>query len=398
MALELKIPHPAGDTTLAVRWQLRAVGAKEYELWAIHGETGAVHFHRHLSAAGVEKLIRWAKAKNKNGCNIFFRPERDLPHELVFLDLDRGGWEAVERVRAAGLEPAVVVESSPGRYQLWIRLRSEPPFLPPAQRTAVAKVLAERYGGDVGSADYMHLGRLAGFVNPKPERAVDGQQPFALLREYAGRTADTGAAEKVRKAALGRFAQQIAHGHEDQRSESRSERNSRPGQGVGPGQNRPESTLPEQDRALSEAARDMPGGRELDVDPVALEKWYTGTCIKLRKRFGDEFDPSRADWRAAVMMFARGHDFQTIRDTIEAASPDVEQRKRGHLHHYAALTAARAEVWNDWKHTEKPGGGRHAYEEVAHLILQEARRRHPEIGRGAAHKPPLSSCTTSTEG
>jgi hypothetical protein len=51
-----------------------------------------------------------------------------------------------------------------------------------------AIVLASRFGGDLGSADWRHFGRLAGFTNPKPNRRLEsGLQPFARLLEAGGR-------------------------------------------------------------------------------------------------------------------------------------------------------------------------------------------------------------------
>jgi hypothetical protein len=56
-----------------------------------------------------------------------------------------------------------------------------------AASTRAAKLLAERYGGDLGSADWRHFGRLAGFTNPKPSRRLEsGLQPFARLLEASG--------------------------------------------------------------------------------------------------------------------------------------------------------------------------------------------------------------------
>jgi hypothetical protein len=50
-----------------------------------------------------------------------------------------------------------------------------------------AKLLAERYGGDPGGADWRHFGRLAGFTNPKPSRRLaSGLAPFARLLDASG--------------------------------------------------------------------------------------------------------------------------------------------------------------------------------------------------------------------
>src|SRR5206468_8273642 len=55
--------------------------------------------------------------------------------------------------------------------------------------TAVAKSLAEKFHGDLGSADWRHFGRLAGFTNRKEKyRQPDGDFPYVLLREASGST------------------------------------------------------------------------------------------------------------------------------------------------------------------------------------------------------------------
>ena len=54
--------------------------------------------------------------------------------------------------------------------------------------TLVARQLALRLGGDRGSCDWRHFGRLAGFTNQKKERRLDnGLPPFVKLRCYEGR-------------------------------------------------------------------------------------------------------------------------------------------------------------------------------------------------------------------
>jgi hypothetical protein len=74
------------------------------------------------------------------------------------------------------------VETSPGNFQAWLKHGE---MLDEAVSTRAAKLLAERYGGDLGSgADWRHFGRLAGFTNPKPNRRLaSGLQPFARLLE-----------------------------------------------------------------------------------------------------------------------------------------------------------------------------------------------------------------------
>src|SRR5206468_848786 len=55
--------------------------------------------------------------------------------------------------------------------------------------TAVAKSLAQKFHGDLGSADWRHFGRLAGFTNRKEKyRQPDGDFPYVRLREASGST------------------------------------------------------------------------------------------------------------------------------------------------------------------------------------------------------------------
>jgi hypothetical protein len=79
---------------------------------------------------------------------------------------------------------STVVETSPGNLQAWLKQGAT---LDETASTRAAKLLAERYGGDLGSADWRHFGRLAGFTNPKPNRRLaSGLQPFARLLEASG--------------------------------------------------------------------------------------------------------------------------------------------------------------------------------------------------------------------
>jgi hypothetical protein len=77
-----------------------------------------------------------------------------------------------------------VVETSPGNLQAWLKHGE---ILDEAASTRAAKLFAERFGGDPGSADWRHFRRLAGFTNPKPNRSLaSGLQPFARLLEASG--------------------------------------------------------------------------------------------------------------------------------------------------------------------------------------------------------------------
>jgi len=83
-------------------------------------------------------------------------------------------------MRIHGHEPCVVLETSPRHLQAWLRVSTAP--LEPAVATTLGRLLAERYGGDRASADWRHLGRLAGFSNLKPVTcALTGLAPMVQI-------------------------------------------------------------------------------------------------------------------------------------------------------------------------------------------------------------------------
>jgi hypothetical protein len=137
--------------------------------------------HCNQSVDQICKCIRWLRRENASGAHIFVRPE--WPHALSLID-DVGA-DALEEMGETGFEPAVVVETSPNNFQVWLhhgRVLSDR-FL----STLVARQLASRFGGDRGSCDWRHFGRLAGFTNQKKGRRLqNGFQPFVRLCSNEG--------------------------------------------------------------------------------------------------------------------------------------------------------------------------------------------------------------------
>ncbi|MBV8903103.1 MAG: hypothetical protein JOZ22_05655 [Acidobacteriia bacterium] len=131
-----------------------------------------------------EPVIRFLRARNRNGYDVFFRPfvpGRNSGYILV--DLDDARCAVLDAMFDNGHEPCVVTETSPGRFQAWVRISMTP--LPFATATAIARQLARLYQADRASADGRHLGRLAGFTNQKPQRRlVTGLAPWVKV-QYA---------------------------------------------------------------------------------------------------------------------------------------------------------------------------------------------------------------------
>lgn len=109
----------------------------------------------------TETLLRslsWLKHQNRDGRNIYVRPKGEHNLSLV----DDLTVEALRQMKVAGFSPALVVQTSPGNFQAWVK---HPAPLSKELGTAAARELATRFGGDRGAADWRHFGRLAGFTN-----------------------------------------------------------------------------------------------------------------------------------------------------------------------------------------------------------------------------------------
>ena len=177
-------------TLQAIRRQLAAMPHELYLIRLIHALTKrAFPGERLWTAPQLTNLatIRFLRARNQEGCDIYIHPyaaEHNAGYILV--DLDHAAPQVLRLMRCNGHEPCVVVQTSPGHWQVWIRVSSS--ALPPALATAVGRRLAQLYGGDRASTDWRHLGRLAGFTNQKPERrASHGFAPWVkLLHAAAG--------------------------------------------------------------------------------------------------------------------------------------------------------------------------------------------------------------------
>ena len=149
----------------------------------------SVMIPRVWDAETIIKSVPWLRHQNSEGRNIYIRPKGE--HDLSMIDdLTK---DAVSAMKQAGFNPAVVVETSPGNYQAWLK---HPERLSKEVSTAAARALAEKFGGDRGAADWRHFGRLAGFTNRKAKYldAGTGLYPFVRLIEADGGSLSGGGA------------------------------------------------------------------------------------------------------------------------------------------------------------------------------------------------------------
>ena len=128
----------------------------------------------------IEEAIQRLRRENARGAHIFVRPHGAHALSLV----DDLSVDAIARMTDAGFQPALVVETSPDNFQVWL---NHGRTLDRDMSTQAAKELAKRFGGDPSSADWRHFGRLAGFTNQKPKRRLqNGLPPFVRLRQCEG--------------------------------------------------------------------------------------------------------------------------------------------------------------------------------------------------------------------
>jgi RepB DNA-primase from phage plasmid len=163
-------------TLQAVSRQLAAMPNQLYLVRLIHHATRrALPGERLWTATQLVNpvTVRFLRARNRDGCDVYVLPYAGPQNAgYILVDLDGATPTVVETMRAHGHAPCLVVQTSPGHLQTWIRLSATP--LEPALATAAGKQLARAYGGDLASSDWRHLGRLVGFTNQKPARRTPG--------------------------------------------------------------------------------------------------------------------------------------------------------------------------------------------------------------------------------
>ncbi len=166
-----------------VKAQATAMGCDVFEVGLLNPDV-AHEPHMLLRTWDIATLLRsvaWLRHQNAMGRHIFIRPHGE--HRLTLID-DLVP-SKVSQLAKEGFQPAAVVRTSPGNYQVWLK---HPQSLCRDVGTMVAKLLAQRFAGDPSSADWRHFGRLAGFTNRKRKHArYDGSFPFVLLRGASGR-------------------------------------------------------------------------------------------------------------------------------------------------------------------------------------------------------------------
>ena len=107
--------EPAVTVERLVRAQLRAMGCARFDL-GVRRDGGEMVLREGQGAFAVAEAVKWLRHENAKGAHVYIRPAG--VHSLSLLD-DLTA-EAIERMKAEGFEPAVVVETSPHNFQVWL--------------------------------------------------------------------------------------------------------------------------------------------------------------------------------------------------------------------------------------------------------------------------------------
>ena len=166
-----------------VRRQLAAMACNYFDIGILRPD-GRMLLREEWTVSQIEEAIQRLRRENARGAHIFVRPHGTHALSLI----DDLSVKAIAQMTNGGFQPALVVETSPRNFQVWL---NHGQTLDRDMGSWAAKQLAKQFRGDLSSADWRHFGRLAGFTNRKPERLLpNGVAPFVRLRRCEGKVYD----------------------------------------------------------------------------------------------------------------------------------------------------------------------------------------------------------------
>jgi hypothetical protein len=253
----------------------------------------------------VSNNIQTFKHNNADGREILFYPLD--PRYILLDDLTS---EAVKRLESEGFAPALVVETSPGNMQAWIKFPDLRGIKAVEQEycLALSRQLIAKFGGDPGAAGGLRFGKLPGFRNRKSKHITpDGRAPMVVIRSASGHEAPGGKAlaERVRSELM---AAQAVH----QVAESR-------------------------EKPISAVETPQVAG-EVGGAGMAIQAQYE---IALQRAGGDR---SRADFALAARLAEAGLGEDQIAMLIEEVSEKAAERGSEYARRTAAAAIARTAV------------------------------------------------------
>lgn len=299
---------PSDLTTKAVLNQLSAFNDVEFFEVGIQSKNGAMNIQK-MTADQVIKAVPRLKRDNAGGANIFIRPDRMTEHPYLLLDdLE---FDAIDELRREVFGISALIESSPNNWQAVIKYAAS---LSPAQRKIFERALQKRFNSDVGAADGQHFFRLAGFTNRKiKHQQKDGRFPFCKLIQFTKNS-------KMSEGAVNFL--NIAKNQIDLDS----------------------SKVKDGERLLEREIGKTWAGKKGN-----LSAEFASAHQKLKIFYGKKYDPSVADFSIAKRFLKAGWALESVADGIKSGSPNLQERKVGHIEDYINLTVEKAQKAEDFQ-------------------------------------------------
>jgi len=242
-----------------------------------------------------DKCLRYLKWKNFDGYDIYARPDYDKNQGLILVDdVDTA---KIEQMQSRGMQPCCMIESSPGNYQVLVRVSDAPIDNPIA--TLIAQLLAKEFGGDQ-AADWRHYFRLAGFTNRKPEHKTGHYAPWVLIHDCMGLPAQKG--PDLIAWAKRRHAK------------------------------------------IKVMDRNMPNRIKILRNKVSPNDFFISEAKRLVATYGFNTNYSQLDWMIATDMLSRGYTRSQVQDAMIRHSPRLNDRKPSHQIDYVKRTVNKAFV------------------------------------------------------
>lgn len=258
---------------------------------------------RDFDASSWDKFRGFATAQNAQGADIYISPHPQAEHSFILLDDITS--ENVNQMRLDGIEPAILVESSPNNFQAWVMLSDKP--LSKEQRLEASRLLTHKYHGDVGAIGSARTGRMASFTNTKPKhKNAQGKPPYCKLTQTRAGVA--------------------TNGHQIVQQANELIANSK-------------ALAVKNKRVLDiESASDYLG---YGASPT---QFFQTEAKKILNRYGNETDLSRLDFMVCKTMH-ESHQFGSVQiaQALREASPNIDDRKHN-VEDYIERTIAAAKA------------------------------------------------------
>lgn len=276
---------------------------------------------RFLAALGSD--LRWRLIRADDETGRWHESARDLGRTLNTLRLDgladRLSWHVrpmpaagrywltllddatdatVKRLIADGLPPTAVLQTSPGRLQVWHRW---PWALPQDKATRLVRHLQTTYGTDPGANSAGHPGRLPGSRNWKP-----GRQGVRVVLRTTGPALTAAQAQAW-----------LAH-----------------------------HPLPADPLSGTRGPRSRPSSPPTGIDSAAYQAWLAQELPRLRALWRTTYqrtdDASRADFAVAIRAVSLQLSDAEAMAELRALITPVRARKHRPVERYLAYTVAKA--------------------------------------------------------